>query len=1053
MKKLFLLAAIIIAGYSFALAQKNISGKVISKKTGAPLPGVSVIVQGSDKATQTDANGNFTLTNIPANAKLTFSYIGHKPVEGDASAGNTMDIELEEDTKELSVVVVTALGIRRTERALGYSVAKVDPEALLQKSEPDMLKGLQGKVAGVDIRTSQGTPGAATLITIRGNNSLLSSSQPLVVVDGVPYSNDQVITSNQASGGGAYSSGLSNLDPNDIASMNVLKGSSAAALYGSRASNGVLVITTKSGSARRVKGTEISFKSSISTETIANLPEYQNDYGAGSQLAYSNANGSWGPAFRNRDSIPAWPTYKAAYPELFPSDNIAYRPQPDNVKDLFRKGMIYENSVSLTGGNEKSSVGLTASHLSHKGYVENSLYNRANLGLGASTKLDIGLNLSGNFSYSRSHQEGGFFGENQIGGAASSFARSLFLARNWDMNLPYEDLDGLPLQPNVTGYDNPRWSARYNTTNTNEERTVAGIHFDFNINKWIRVDYSFGSNVAVLDRREVTEIGSRAASGLGRLILDNYRKQELESNFLLTFTPKLNDDLNLKVIVGNNVNQRTITNTTQTGSQFITKGIYSLSNTSQQQFTTDFYSRQRIFGVFGDATLSYKNFAFLNGTIRNDWSSTLPVENRSYLYPSISGSFVFTDALGMQSNILDYGKIRLGWAKVGRDASPYSLEDVYLINPNFLGLPSATLSTTAANAELKPEFTAETEIGTQLSFFKRKIELDVTLYERNTTDNIYPIATPASSGYQAKVVNFGNIRNKGIEIDLTVRPFKTKDFNWELHGVFTKNDNTVTELIDGVDRLQAAGIISGINPYFEPGMPYGYLRGTVSARDDEGNLLIDPVTGWIIQADDEQFIGDPNPVYKLGINNALSYKNFSLSFLWDMTKGGSMYSVTVNSLLGRGVTLDTRERETHWIIPGVYGDPNDPGQPLLDNGKKIPNHTVITTNDLFFSGGGPSGSFGINSSTEWQIYDATVYRLRELTIGYEIPNSVFKNSPIKGIRLSLSGRNLWHLAPNFPKYTHFDPEVNSFSSTRVQGIELSAAPTTRRFGFNLNATF
>jgi len=953
----------------------------------------------------------------------------------------------------MAEVVVTALGIRRTDRGLGYSVAKVNPESLLQKSEPDVLKSLQGKVAGVDIRASQGTPGAATRIQIRGSNSFFGNSQPLIVVDGIPYSNDQVTTTSQVSNGGAYSSGIANLDPNDIASINVLKGSSAAALYGSRASNGVLVITTKSGSARRTKGTEISFKSSVSTETIANFPDYQNEYGAGSQMGYSNANGSWGPAFRTLDSIPAWPTYQAAYPELFPSANIAYRPYPDNVKDLFRRGFIYENSISINGGNDKSSVGLTASHLNHKGYVYNSSFNRANLGLGASTSLDIGLNLSGNFSYSRSNQAGGFYGENQVGGTASSFARSLFLARNWDLNLPFEDKTGLPLQPNVTGYDNPRWSAKYNTIKTNEERIVAGVHADFNINKWIRIDYTFGSNVSLLDRREVTEIGSRAASGLGRLILDNYRKQELESNFLITLSPTITKDFTLRTLLGNNVNQRTITNATQTGNQFITKGVYTLGNTSQQQFTNDFYSRQRIFGLFADATLGYKNYAFLNATLRNDWSSTLPVENRSYLYPSVSGSFIFSDAFGIKSNVLDYGKIRAGWAKVGRDAAPYSLEDVYTINPNFFGVPSATLPSTANSPDLKPEFTSELELGTQLSFFKRKAELDFTWYDRKSTNLIAIITTPPSSGYLAQVTNFGGISNKGVEIDLTLRPVRTKSFSWDIHGVFTKNKNIVTELTSGVERIQMAGIIAGINPYLEPGKPFGYLRGTVSARDDEGNLLIDPVTGWMITADDEQMVGDPNPDFKLGIGNTLNYKGLSLGILWDWTKGGDIYSVTVSSLLGRGVTLDSRDRETSWIIPGVYGDPNNPGQALLVAGKKVPNHTVITTNDLYFSAGGPSGSFAINSATEWAIYDATVYRLREVVLGYDLPKSIYKKIPVKGITVSLSGRNLWHLAPNLPRYTNFDPEVNSFGSTAVQGIELSASPTTRRFGFNLNVTF
>ena len=1035
--------------YTFAQTQ-TVTGKITNAE-GRPVSFATVTVKGLTGGKAADENGNFSIQAAP-NSTLVISASGYQTTEVNVGVQTNIAVRMTSQGA-LSEVVVTALGIRRTDKALGYSVAKVDPNILVQKSEPDVLKSLEGKVAGVDIRSSQGTPGAATRIQIRGNTSFFGETQPLIIVDGIPYSNEQVTTTSQVSNGGGYSSGIANLDPNDIASINVLKGSSAAALYGSRASNGVILITTKSGSARRTRGTQLTFKSSVSTETIANYPDYQNEFGAGSQLAYSNANGSWGPAFGTLDSIPAWPAYKAAFPELFPSANIAYRPYPNNVKDLFKRGWVYENSLNFSGGNENSSVGLTVSHLKHNGYVPNSSYERANIGLGASTKLDFGLNVSGNFSYARANQNGGFYGENQVGGTASLFARSLFLARNWDLNLPFEDKNGLPLIPNVTGYDNPRWSAKYNTIKTNEDRFIAGMHADFNILKWARFDYNIGTNIAMLDRREVTEIGSRAAEGLGRLILDNYRNQELESNLLLTFTPTINKDFTLKTILGHNFNQRTITDALQTGSKFITRGVYKLSNTLQQQFSNDFYSRRRLIGVFADATVGFKNYAFINATVRNDWSSTLPVENRSYLYPSVSASLVFTDALQLHSDILDFGKLRGSWSKVGRDADPYQLQDVYVINSNFLGLPSATLPNTSNSPILKPEFTKEIEAGTQLSFFKRRAELDFTWYSRKSTNLIAVITTPPASGYLQQVTNFGGISNKGVEIDLVVHPVRSKNLNWDVHGIFTKNKNIVTELTSGVERIQLYPVISGINPYLEPGKPFGYLRGTVSARDADGNLLIDPVTGWIITADEEQMIGDPNPDFKLGVTNTLSYKGLSLSVLWDMTKGGDIYSVTVSSLLGRGVTKDTRDRETAWIIPGVYGDPNNPGQPLLVNGKPVQNHTVITTNDLYFSSGGPSASFAINSATEWQIYDATVYHLREVTLGYDLPKSLYRNLPIKGISLSLTGRNLWHLAPNMPKYTNFDPEVNSFGSTSVQGIELSAAPTTRRYGVNLSVSF
>jgi hypothetical protein len=329
----------------------------------------------------------------------------------------------------------------------------------------------------------------------------------------------------------------------------------------------------------------------------------------------------------------------------------------------------------------------------------------------------------------------------------------------------------------------------------------------------------------------------------------------------------------------------------------------------------------------------------------------------------------------------------------------------------------------------------------------------VAWYNKTSTNQIAAIGTPPSSGYQFKYLNFGEITNKGVEVDLTVRPVRTQDFSWDVRGIFTKNRNIVTKLTEGVERVSLYNALTEVSPYLEAGKPFGYLRGTLSVRDDEGNLLINPATGGMIESLQQGMVGDPNPDFKLGITNSFSYKGAFLSVLWDMTKGGDIYSVTISSLLGRGVTNDTRDRETSWIIPGVYGDPNT-GEPILDGGKKIPNQTRITTNDLYFSPNPTTGAtFAINTPTEWNVYDATVYRLREVAIGYEFPKSLFKRLPIGSLSVSFTGRNLWHLAPNTPKYTNFDPEVNSYGATSTQGIELSAAPTTRRYGFNLNVTF
>ncbi|HEU4551425.1 MAG TPA: SusC/RagA family TonB-linked outer membrane protein [Chitinophaga sp.] len=1050
-KELLVWLLTVITALHVSAQSRTVTGKVTDVKDGSPLPGVTVQVKGTDRGVYTSGEGTFKIS-VDQGATLVFSFIGYVTKEVAVDNQAAISVALSADNKQLGEIVVTAVGIRRTEKSIGYSATTVKPDVLVQKSEPDMLKGLQGKVAGVDIRTSQGTPGAATRINIRGNTSFFGNNQPLIIVDGIPYNNDQVTTSSQTSGGGAYSSGLSSLDPNDIASMTVLKGAAAAALYGSRASNGALVITTKSGSpSRSKKGMELTYMTGIAFENVANLPDYQNKYGTGTLFNYANANGSWGPAFGTIDSIDVWPAYAAAFPDLFPSGKVAYKAYPNNVKDLFKTGTVYENSISVNAGDEKTSMSATGSYLKQDGYVPNSSFDRGNMSIGGTTRLNMGLTVSGNFSYARSKQVGAAFGENQVEGAASSFARNLFLGRNWDLNLPYEDANGLPVSTIPAQYDNPRWAWKHNTITTTTDRYVAGLKLAYDILPWWNVSYQIGTNTNTFFRREITDIGSRAATaeGKGLIVEHNYQFQEIESNFLSTFTPKLrNEDFDLKVIVGHNVNQRTTRSQMVTGKEMVSPGIYTISNTKNVLVNEGDFIRRRLWGVFGDVEFGYKGFAFLTVTGRNDWSSTLPKSNRSYFYPSVAGSFVFTDAFKMNSNVLNYGKLRASWAKVGRDADPYELQNVFRANAAFQGQAGLIQDPSAGNPNLKPEFTKDFEIGATLEFLDRRIALDAAWYSRVSTNMIAPITLPASSGFVQVIDNFGKLTNKGIELDLNVIPVRTQDITWSLHGIFTKNRSIVKELKPGVDRLLLNGVLSDISPYLEPGKPYGYLRGSVDYRDEQGNLLINPTTGQLIRSTEQAMIGDPNPDFKAGFSTSFNYRGFFLNALFDWTQHGDMYSVTVSSLLGRGVTRDTEDRETAVVIPGYYGDANT-GKPILDDkGQKIRNTTPLSLNELYFG-----ETFAINSATEWNVYDATLYTLREVTIGYDFPKSFFKNTPIGGLTLTLSGRNLWYLAPNFPKYTNFNPEANSFGNTNVQGIELSAAPTTRRFGVNLKVTF
>ncbi len=1056
MKKILLLLAITTGGGAFlAFSQvKTVQGTVMDE-SAMPVPFASVTVKGGKTGVAANAEGKFTI-QVAKDAVLVVSATGFTTVEA-VVKGDTLNVVLEKGEGQIiEEVVVTAMGIKRVDKSLAYSVSKVDPGTLLQKSEPDLLKGMQGKVPGVDIRSSQGTPGAATRIQIRGNSSFGLENQPLIIVDGVPYSNDQVTTSIQTSGGSAYGSGIANLDPNDVESFSVLKGAAAAALYGSRGSRGVVLITTKSGSAKKgARDVNVTLNSSYSVEKIANLPKYQNTYGAGANFFYQNANGSWGPKFGTLDSIPAWPEYLKAYPNLFsPTGKTPYRAYPNNVKELFQTGRVMENSIGVNGGSGNTTFALTISNLLHKGYVENSSYGRNNIGVGGQTKYK-NLTVGANLSYMSSKQVGGFFGENQVDGAASQFARSLFLARNWDLSLPYQDANGKPLTPNGgSQFDNPHWAAYNNIAQTNEERTIMGVRLGYKINSWIDAMYNLGYNNYVLNRSERTQEFSRAANGLGRIVEDRYVSKELESTFMLLFSPKISNIFTLDAKVGNNINQREPSRKVNTGLDFIVSGTYNLKNTATQSFDRDKRSYRRIVGFFAEATLGYKNYAFLTVTGRNDITSTLPYKNASYFYPSFAGSFVFTDAFGIKSNILNYGKIRASWARVGNDADPWNGEDTYTLLSNFTALPRATRGSTTIDPKLTPEFTSEVEGGLDLTLFDRRVNIDFTAYSKRSTNLIYAVSLPASTGYDNFYTNIGEITNKGVEIGLTGKIVRTKDFNWTVRGAFTKNKNMVVRLVDGLERVSLDEVLTSITPYLEPGKPFGYLRGTKVIRDEAGNPLINPSTGGMVVANDQGMVGDPNPDFKLGLSTGLNYKGIFMNALFDYTKGGDIYSVTISSLLGRGVVADTKDREASFVIPGYYIDMNTKKALLDGNGNKIPNQTRITANDLFFSPNANNGAtYAINTATEFNIYDATVYRLREIVLGYEIPKSLYKNIPISKATISVSGRNLWYLAPNVPESTRFDPEVSSFGSSDTQGIELSTAPTTRRFGINLNVVF
>jgi hypothetical protein len=560
-----------------------------------------------------------------------------------------------------------------------------------------------------------------------------------------------------------------------------------------------------------------------------------------------------------------------------------------------------------------------------------------------------------------------------------------------------------------------------------------------------------------MDRKQVINLGSVGPgdfAGQGQITNDNYTTQELESNFNLTFKHKLGDDFDLKAVLGHNVNQRSTIRAREIGNKMIFKGIYNVDNT-QEQTAEESITKRRLWALYADILLGYKNYAFLDFTLRNDHSSTLPVEHQSYYYPAITGSFVFSDAFAINPDILNFGKIRASWGRVGNDASPYYVNGTYIQDTPFDGKPIMLLPTTSYDPNLKPEFTTEFEVGTELMFFQNRIGIDLTWYNRATTNQIAPLSLPSSTGARTYYTNFGELNNKGVELGLTLVPVDLKNsFRWHIYATYSKNISNVVSLIEGIEQITlSTGSTSEPQPTLKPGYPYGFLRGSVIARDEDGTPLVNPSTGAYMEATELGDLGDPYPDYKYAINNTFSYRGVSISALFDARIGGVLVSGPASDLLGRGVTKDTEDRLGTRILPGILANPNT-HTPILDgNGNKIQNTIQLSENDLWFASASTAPTFAINSVDEFSTFDATIFRLSEISLGYDFPKNWLRRTFIGSANLSVIARNLWYYAPGFPKYTNYDPGSNAFGAGNVQGIDRESAPSTRRVGFNIKLTF
>lgn len=1029
LKRLLLMFILLGLVAEAAWAQRMVTGKVTSATDGVGVPGASVLIKGTSQGVVTDVDGNYRIEVASNESVLQFSFIGYLVIEEKVGSRSVINVALKEDVEQLKEVVITAIGIEKDKRSLGYATQEVKGEALANRSTTDVVRSLEGKVAGINIVGSSGAPGASTNINIRGISSFTGSNQPLFIVDGIPVSNNVDNTQNTLFGT-QPANRAADIDPNNIESITVLKGPAAAVLYGSRASAGAIIITTKSG--RNTQGkTEITVNSSYNMQQVSSLPKFQNEYGQGTLNEYvSNSTNSWGPRFGTvgYDSVTAtW------------GDRVPYQAYPNNIKDFYQKGQYLSNNVSVTSGNEVANYMLNFGNTTQKGIIPNSGYGRTNVQLKANTTLKNGLMAGGSINYIRSNQEGV-----PGGNGASAFGQITRIPRSYDLTgLPYYNAAGNSQYYSLSA-NHPLWSANNELFESKNDRVLGNIDLGYKFTDWLKINYRLGLD-SYTDRRKLTLAINSGRVPTGEIRNESWYRSELNSDVFVTATKKslLLEGLNASVLVGNNVNQRDFQAVGVVGQGLSFPGFYNQSSASS--FTNSFESSsiRRLVGFYGQLSFDYENFAFLEFTGRSDQSSTLPKENNIFFYPSVTASLVLTDMFKLDSDILSYGKIRGNIAKVGRDAEPY-VTQTYFVSPSFgnnlanvnfpfLGLPGFASSSQIGSNMLTPEFTTSYELGANIGLFKNDINVDVSYFSSESSNQIMAVAIANASGYNSRFANVGLMTNKGVEALVNATLLRSGAFKWEVTANYSRIRNMVVEITEGVDDFPIPGnAFGGITPSIAKGHPYGVIISSAFPRNDEGQLLINPATGLYKPSVAGQVIADPNPDWLGGITNTLSYKGLNLSVLVDTRQGGDLYSFSAQDLKSLGaIEMTAVDRNQPRILPGVIEGPD---------GTFTPNNIQISAQQYWQALGG--------LASEAAVYDATVYRLREVSLGYSVPKNIISKSPFGDVFISFSGRNLLFYAPNF----FMDPEINTQGAGNIRGMDLNGAPNTRSYGVNLRFT-
>ncbi|OXB03677.1 SusC/RagA family TonB-linked outer membrane protein [Flavobacterium pectinovorum] len=1038
------------------LIQSKLEGIVVDAVTKDPVIGASVNIKGTTHGVQTDFDGKFYFqTGQKFPYSLVVSYMGYKQTEVVVNA-NSVVIELTQQENALSEVVVTALGITKEKKSLGYTTQSLKNKDLSDTKETNFLNSMTGKLAGVRITNSQGDMGSSRII-IRGETSIGGNNQPLFVVDGVPVDNTQFSSVGGANASRDFKNAIADLNPNDIETLTVLKGPNAAALYGSRAAHGVVLITTKSG--KNQKGLGISFSTGITISQVATLPSFQNTFGQGSNGRFSYVDGkgggindgvdeSWGPKMDGR-LIPQFNSNGVAVP---------FVAHPNNVKDFFNTGITYENSVSVAKSDEKSDFRLGINNQKQTGIVPNSEVNKTNFTINSNYQISesIKVGVTGNYIVTDAPALPGGPSGNRAAGVMLQF---LWFGRQVDINALRNNRD---VNWNNSYYSNPYWNAYYNTTSQQRNRLIGDIHLDAKLAEGLNFRFRTGVDY-YNDRRKYEIKYGTNGTPFGSYAEDAYTVNEQNTEGIFTYTKKLNDDFSVDALAGFNIRNHSDANNYQKAPRLAVPDLYTLTNSRDPLTSSNTLSRLRVYSAYASAQFGYKNYAFLNVTARNDWSSTLPSNNRSYFYPSFNGSFVVSDAFNLKSNTLDFLKVRGGWSEVGNDADPYQLSTVYNFQTAFDGNPIQTSSQKKLNENLKPETTRSTELGLEASFWKNRLHFDFAYYNTNSFDQILEIKTTAASGYTSQLINAGKINNRGIEIQLDGTPVQTENFKWNIAGNYSRNISKV-EILDyeGSIKNYTIGSSGGVDVLASVGQAYGALYGTAYERDANGNIVVG--ANGLPKADPtKRVLGHYTPDYLAGVTNTLTYKNLELSFLVDASVGGEIFSGTNRTGTYTGVlaeTLPGRDAANGGLNYYVATTGTTNTKTLVSGGN-APSGAVIYDDGMIFKGvyadGTPNTSVlsaqeyykASYNISEAYIYSSTFVKLREIKLAYNFNKKFARKLGLDGASITAVGRNLLFIYKDVP---NIDPET-AFNTGNAQGLESLSLPTTRNFSLNVNLKF